>query len=452
VNFVLPDCAPVARLLNTAEVAAQLQQAKVRPQRAAAIAARLAKCASALPVKPSENGIAAFVPGRIEVLGKHTDYCGGRSLICAVESGFCFVAVGTEDSTITLVDVGNNAKSSFAVSADVQPVAGNWLNYPMTVARRLEKNFSEFVRGRGAAIAFDSDLPQAAGLSSSSAMIVGLTSSLIGVWGIHRNEAFQRQITTREDFAGYCGCIENGQSFGSLTGDKGVGTFGGSQDHTAILCCQPNRLAVYSFTPVKFEQDVPMPDGTCFVVIDSGVVAAKTGNALEKYNAVSLRARKILELWNQSTGRNDPTLAATVRARPGAIGQIERILPNSDLKGRLRQFLIESEMMIPPAVAALSRGDLGEFGRLAFLSQSGAQALLNNQVPQTITLVKIASANRAIAASAFGAGFGGAVWAMVPSADAEGFAQRCLADYRQQFPQQHARVLITQPGPGAIFL
>jgi len=424
----------------------------MRQCHAGLVAERIAKCAAVLRVKYDENGITAFVPGRIEVLGKHTDYCGGRSLICAVEAGFCFVAVGTGDSTITLFDVAKGNSASFAASADIQPVPGDWLNYPMTVVRRLTKNFPECFRGRGAVIAFDSDLPQAAGLSSSSAMIVGLAASLIAVWDISRSKLFQRLITTREDFAGYCGTIENGQSFGSLAGDKGVGTFGGSQDHTAILCCRPRTLSLYSFSPVKVECVVPMPQDTCFVVIDSGVVAAKTGNALQKYNAVSLRARKILDLWNLSTGRNDPTLAAAVRPGHNASKQIERILSDDDLPGRLSQFIAESEVLIPAAVDALQCCNLSKFSQVVADSQHGAENFLGNQVPQTIALAKIARENRAIAASAFGAGFGGAVWAMVASADAKDFARRCTLAYQQQFPDQHARMLITQPGPGAIFL
>ena len=49
-----------------------------------------------------------FVPGRIEVLGKHTDYAGGRSLLCAVERGFCVTAVPRDDDVMRVVDVGQS--------------------------------------------------------------------------------------------------------------------------------------------------------------------------------------------------------------------------------------------------------------------------------------------------------------------------------------------------------
>ena len=67
-----------------------------------------------------------------------------------------------------------------------------------------------------------------------------------------------REVTSPESLAGYLGTVENGQSFGSLSGDRGVGTFGGSEDHTAILCCMPHQFSQYSFCPVEFRRRVSL--------------------------------------------------------------------------------------------------------------------------------------------------------------------------------------------------
>ena len=69
--------------------------------------------------------------------------------------------------------------------------------------------------------------------------------------------AYRRHITSCEDLAHYLGCVENGQTFGDLAGDRGVGTFGGSEDHTAILCSEPGRLRLYRYAPARFERAVP---------------------------------------------------------------------------------------------------------------------------------------------------------------------------------------------------
>ena len=56
-------------------------------------------------------------------------------------------------------------------------------------------------------------------------------------------------IHGRLDLAGYCACLENGMTLGSLQGDAGVGTHGGSEDHAAILTGRPSMLSAFAFVP-----------------------------------------------------------------------------------------------------------------------------------------------------------------------------------------------------------
>ena len=92
--------------------------------------------------------VAWFVPGRIEVLGKHTDYAGGRSMLVAVEQGFCVAAVPRGDSTIRVADAMTGEAVGFEFGPELVPAAGHWSNYPMTVARRVARNFPGELRGR----------------------------------------------------------------------------------------------------------------------------------------------------------------------------------------------------------------------------------------------------------------------------------------------------------------
>src|SRR5262252_11167402 len=111
-----------------------------------------------------------FIPGRIEVLGKHTDYAGGRSLLCTVERGFCVVASPRSDPWVRVADAVRHQETQFLASADLDIVSNDWSVYPKTVARRIARNFPG--RHRGLDMVFASDLPSAAGLSSSSALLV----------------------------------------------------------------------------------------------------------------------------------------------------------------------------------------------------------------------------------------------------------------------------------------
>jgi galactokinase len=101
------------------------------------------------------------------------------------------------------------------------------------------------------------------------------------------------------------------------------------------------------------------------------------------------------------------------------------------LRHRFEQFWKESEEIVPHASNALTRNDLRKFGELAQESQIAAESLLRNQIPETCWLAKEARSLGAYATSAFGAGFGGSVWALVPSVEAAQFAGRWRQAYER---------------------
>ncbi|MFC7464980.1 galactokinase family protein [Brachybacterium sp. GCM10030252] len=394
-----------------------------------------------------------FVPGRIEVLGKHTDYAGGRSLLAAVDAGHTVTATARADRLLRV----RSEEAGETVTLDLdrleEPTGeadGHWGGYVRTVAARLAANVPG--RLRGADITVTTTLPLAAGMSSSSALVVGLALAMIDLSGLAAEPAFATAITTPEQLGEYLGTVENGQSFGELSGHRGVGTFGGSEDHTAMLCGVPGALVQYSFCPVRHERTVALGDELALVIAVSGVEAAKTGAAREDYNRVSLAVGEILRRWQEDTGRHDASLAAAIGSGPASVQRLRELAADDGyLAGRLEQFLAESERIVPAAALALEEGDLAEFGRLADDSQAGAERGLRNQVPETITLQRLARELGAHAASAFGAGFGGSVWALVDAVEAEQFAGRWLEAYRARHPERAgtASVAITRPGAAA---
>jgi len=420
----------------------------------------------------TQTGTLAFwVPGRIEVLGKHTDYGGGRSLLCAVERGICVVArtranAATSDSGdesvlhVRVRDSDWKETAEFELAPDVAAEPGRWSNYPITVARRIAMNFSGPMRG--ADIVFASDLPHAAGVSSSSALVVAIFLALSAINDLPNRPEYRDNIHSPEDLGEYLGSVENGLDFKSLHGHAGVGTFGGSEDQTAILCARPNMVVQYSFRPVKFERAIGLPDGYSFVIGTSGVLAEKTGAALEDYNRVSRRLSVGLEFWQQATGRTETSMGAAIASSPEAAAKIRDVLggvtgadyPAASLVQRFDQFNTETNRIIPAAGDALARQDLAAFGDLVSESQRGAEHALGNQIPETIALVRQARALGAVAASAFGAGFGGSVWALVESASVATFIPEWTAAYTRDFPDsaRHSEFFSTLAGPAAMQL
>lgn len=404
-----------------------------------------------------EPAHAWWVPGRIEVFGKHTDYCGGHSLVAAVPRGFAFAASPREDGYIRAVDAGRGDET--LVTPEGQPAnrwprsSGGWRNYLQTVVRRLSRNFPG--ERRGADLVFASDLPSASGMSSSSALVVGAAAALCRIWQLDARAEWRASIRSTADAAGYYACIENGRAFGALSGETGVGTHGGSEDHTAILCSAPRELSAWRFVPIEHAGIAPLPDGWTFVVASSGVAADKTGTAREAYNRLARQAQRLLETWSTHAAPQ-PSLRHALASEPSAPQRLRAWAlavtsgPDSgqELAARLEQFLREDPRALQALEAFRSR-DIAALASLGAASQRDAGSLLHNQVPETEALVQLARDGGAAAASSFGAGFGGSVWALVERKSGSAFATKWLAAYTARFPARRAAsTFVATPGPG----
>lgn len=391
-----------------------------------------------------------WVPGRIEFLGKHTDYAGGPSLICAVERGFAVAAAPRTDRRLRFHDACSNEAVEHELDAELSPPRGHWSNYPLTVSRRVARNFPGALRGVD--VAFASDLPSAAGLSSSSALLVATFLALSDANQLPARAEYRATIRGLEGLAGYLGAVENGSNYGSLVGDKGVGTQGGSEDHTAILCARPGALAQYSYLPIRCARVVALPNELVFAVASSGVVAAKTGGAMERYNRASALAAQALNAWRDAKASRAPTLSVALAEAPNGIADFRDVLrAQREVLDRVEQFYEESTR-VQEAGDVLSAGHLDRLGALVDESQAGAERLLRNQIPETIALWRIARDMGAVAASAFGAGFGGSVYALVHLSDALDFVQRWLERYGGAFPTREGTAFVTRAGPPATVL
>jgi galactokinase len=392
-----------------------------------------------------------FVPGRIEVFGKHTDYAGGRSLVAAVPRGFGIAASPRGDRLVRVMDVRYGAETVIDPHDHTGALTG-WASYVQVVARRFARNFPGAELGVDLALA--SDLPRAAGLSSSSALVVGVATALCRRACLASRDDWRAEIASVEDLAWYLGCVENGLDYRGLAGTAGVGTHGGSEDHTAILASHTGHLSQYRFVPVTHEGDVAMPPDWCFVIASSGVHADKAGSVREDYNRASLATRALLSCWNQSAAAPARSLGAAV-ACEGAASRLNELLAAEApgaysveaLRRRLAHFLAE-DGRVPAAARAFAVRDAAALGRLSYDSQREADEWLGNQVPETRALATAALDVGAWAASSFGAGFGGSVWALVPAHDAARFGDLWLREYTRRCPHvSNTEWFSARPGP-----
>lgn len=393
-----------------------------------------------------------WVPGRIEVLGKHTDYGGGRSLLCAVERGFHVLAAPRNDGVVHLLDGSTGASLTVPLATDVEPKPGHWSDYPITVIRRIARDFPGANVGMN--IVLRSSLPSASGLSSSSALVIACFLPLARFNELDTTATWRTEITDPDMLAGYLGAMENGRPFGQLDRDRGVGTQGGSEDQTAIMRALPGHLLQYHFMPVTPERIVALPEGWRFAIAMSGVHAAKGAATQAQYNALAGQVAALLATWHATTGRTDASLFQALESAPDAGDRLAAAVGASGrpdtraLTARLVQFRTETESIIPTVASRLAGGDLTGLREPVALSQSLAESTLGNQIPETSFLARRAPEIGAAAASAFGAGFGGSVWALVREADMGGFLSRWRSEYLDRFPVRRHRAAFFSSGAG----
>lgn len=399
-----------------------------------------------------------FTPGRIEIFGKHTDYAGGHSLLAAVPRGITLAARARPDGIVRVGDIFDGQVIEVDPSTPAPPHYRGLQRYVHVVAHRFFLNFPGCELGANIAIA--SDLPRASGMSSSSALVVGVALALADRARLREREEWQRYLRRVHDLAWYLGCVENGLNFPGLPGTAGVGTHGGSEDHTAILACRTDHVGLYRFVPVRPLGETRMPPDWTFVIATSGVQADKADSVKDRYNRAADGVRALHAIWNAHAAAPARSLADALASNAGAEAHLRSRLTASadgrfsvaDLQRRLDHFVRESARA-PLAAAAFRDNDRDALGELSAESQRDAAELLGNQIPETILLAKLAREHGAFASSNFGAGFGGSVWALVPSTEAAVFGERWIDAYAQALPAiGKVPWFIARPGPAATHL
>jgi galactokinase len=359
-----------------------------------------------------------FVPGRVELVGKHVDYAGGRSLTIATELAIHARATAIDKPVIRLRRAAGEVAMDVALSPNTTATGLRSSAYVTAVARRFARDFPH--ARRGVAVELQSNLPTSAGLSSSTALVVTLAMAFVDANDLANDEHWRAAVPTPIAFAEYVAAIETGEAYGDFPVDGGVGVRGGAQDHVAIVCAEEGSAGQFKYLPAQLERRVPWPEDYVIAIGVSGVHATKTGNAQASYNRLA-DAMRPNGGWRMEDGRSKMDDAS------------------AEVLERRAQFREETEVIVPGVGDAIRDRDWSKLGSLVDRSQSLAETVLRNQVAQTIHLARSAREHGAIAASAFGGGFGGAVWAMVQREEAGRFLAAWRAEYERAFSGKRAR-------------
>jgi galactokinase len=358
--------------------------------------------------------IIARAPGRIEFIGNHTDYNGGRVLGAAIDRGV-WVALSTRRddqwnfASAQKEGVVRVAAGDFTKRAEAE----SWVNYPLAILSSLGV-FSLRIPS-GLDYMATSDLPLGAGLSSSAA--IEMASALAFTHAVGTEPSRETLVTAarhaENNFVGVpCGIL-----------DQGVSGFG-RKDHLVFIDCRGPHFDV-----------VPLPAHAHFWIFNT-----HTKHALVD----GLYAARYRECMDAARLLGVPLLAdASLDSLETARDRIPTVL------GKRARHIIEEISRVDAAVVALRAGDLAEVGKLLVASHRSSQVLFENSTAELDFLVdSLVSTANVRGARLTGGGFGGAVMALTSADFNEEQAQAVAWKYEQKFGAQ-PDVLHTQTANGA---
>ncbi len=316
-------------------------------------------------------------PGRVNLIGEHIDYHGLPVLPMALGRRIRLAWTPRADGRIRAVSNGRYGIREFEWTAGLERVTpGDWENYLRAAAQAAAAKWG---LGRGIDAAIASDLPPAAGLSSSSALIVAFTLGLLRANGY--NPSFEELMEI----------LPEGEQF--------VGTRGGGMDHAASLASRPGCASRIEFDPVAVRH-IPVPPGWGFLVAHSGIAAEKSGGAREEYNARRKAGATALARLGLASYRG---------ARPEMAGGLE-----CERERDAFLHVTTEAARVDAAAEAMSAGDSARFGRLLLDSHASLRDRLHVSCAALDRLVEAAMELGAQGARLTGAGFGGCVVIFAP--------------------------------------
>jgi N-acetylgalactosamine kinase len=417
-------------------------------------------------------------PGRVNLIGEHTDYNGLPVLPMTLDREIRIAFSPAPESRVTLrnTDPGYPERSFINGPGLAPSPPGSWENYCKAAVQSINRHFG-MDSFPGMSLLVDSDLPAGAGLSSSSSLVVACALAYLKVTG----RDLDRDISRLE----LAELLAEGEHF--------VGTRGGGMDQTVILNGEPDHACKIDFFPIRVEP-TPLPPGCDIVICDSLVHVEKSGAALVRYNTgprlcalacalvekeaqqrfcedielarlgdlwfsdLCLTFREAEEVCLRAVPEDTMTLAEAGRrlsltpeaVRKNWLGDLPEPDGGFDLRARLRHQFSEYQR-VEAARDALNDGDTATFGRLMNESHESCARDFRISSPELDALVAAAREAGAIGARLTGAGFGGATVNLVPSDQTGAFIEEVTRSYYRDFKKTggEAPIMIAQSGKGA---
>jgi galactokinase len=319
------------------------------------------------------DDVTAFAPGRVNLIGEHTDYNQGLALPFAIADGVTVRATALAESRIDALAADLDERDSFGLGQVER--ADGWRGFVRGAVGELDRSG---VSLSGASLSISGTVPRGAGLSSSAALEVAVVLALLCVSDAPEPD--------RLELAALCSRIEN-EWVGAQTGllDQIASLFG-SADHALLVDFRSLDVHPVALSLGDFK----------LIVLDSGEEHTHAGSGYNERRAECAEAAERLGVDS---------------LRDATLSDVDR-LP-APLSSRVRHVVSENER-VGEAVAALERGDLAQLGELLDASHASLRDCYEVSTDAVEDAVARCKQAGALGARIMGGGFGGSVLALLP--------------------------------------
>jgi N-acetylgalactosamine kinase len=388
-------------------------------------------------------------PGRVNLLGEHTDYNGLPVLPMAIDRSILIAGAARADRGLRLFNTAARfSDREFVIGDPIPPYpGGDWGNYSKAAVQGLLRHCGAQL-SRGADLLIDGSIPDGAGLSSSSALVVANALALLEANGFPLPRPALAELLA--------------------AAERYVGTLSGGMDQAVSLLAQSGHALRVNFFPLRV-RPVVLPPGYSIVVCHSLVPALKSGAARLAYNLRVIECRLASRVLERVLGAHLPRslrtvgdlaalfphrplldflwpLTAQLPERPLQLAEIAAVVGTSverlrercgiapelgdrfALVRRLRHVLSEAER-VNQAVEALAAADAARFGQLMDASHASCRDDYEISCAELETLIQMAKEAGAVGARLTGAGFGGCTVNLVRDSDVVSFRTRLQRNF-----------------------
>ncbi|EOD79792.1 Galactokinase [Grimontia indica] len=354
-------------------------------------------------------------PGRVNLIGEHTDYNDGFVLPCAINYQTVVAASPRQDNIIRVVAADyDNATDEFSLDEDIAFLTEKmWANYIRGVVVCLKQRGYPF---KGADLAVSGNVPQGAGLSSSAALevVIGQTFKTLYQLDISQSDIALNGQQAENEFVGCnCGIMDQ------LISAKGM------EDHALLIDCRTLQT-----TPVSMPQDMAV------VIINSN---KKRGLVDSEYNTRREQCEEAARFFDVAALR-DVSLETFERAADELDETVGK---------RARHVITENERTLA-AATALQQGDLKAMGALMAASHASMRddfEITVSEIDALVEMVKSVIGNEG-GVRMTGGGFGGCIVALVAPDDVEA-VRTVVAERYHALTGLNADIYVCQAKAGA---